>query len=83
MSVLSLKAEVKSGYWHLDGPINGDAFQAYVDQVLVPELKPGTRRVAITLVKRGTPLVPDGFEGDGKNDPALKTPGGRGIARPH
>ena len=25
----------------LDGPINGDAFQAYVDQVLVPELKSG------------------------------------------
>ena len=25
----------------LDGPINGVAFQAYVDQILVPELKPG------------------------------------------
>jgi DDE superfamily endonuclease len=25
----------------LDGPINGLTFQAYVDQVLVPELKPG------------------------------------------
>ena len=25
----------------LDGPINGAAFQAYVDQVLVPELMPG------------------------------------------
>jgi transposase len=25
----------------LDGPINGIAFQAYVDQVLVPELAPG------------------------------------------
>ena len=25
----------------LDGPINGAAFQAYIDQVLVPELKPG------------------------------------------
>jgi transposase len=25
----------------LDGPINGLAFQAYVDQILVPELKPG------------------------------------------
>lgn len=25
----------------LDGPINGDCFQAYVDQVLVPELRPG------------------------------------------
>lgn len=25
----------------LNGPINGAAFQAYVDQVLVPELRPG------------------------------------------
>ncbi len=25
----------------LDGPINGEMFQAYVDQVLVPELRPG------------------------------------------
>lgn len=25
----------------LDGPINGVAFQAYVEQVLVPELRPG------------------------------------------
>jgi len=25
----------------LDGPINGAAFQAYVDQVLVPTLRPG------------------------------------------
>ncbi len=25
----------------LDGPINGQAFQAYVDQVLVPELREG------------------------------------------
>lgn len=25
----------------LDGPVNGAAFQAYVDQVLVPGLKPG------------------------------------------
>jgi transposase len=25
----------------LDGPINGELFQPYVDQVLVPELRPG------------------------------------------
>ena len=25
----------------LDGPINGEAFQAYVDQILTPVLKPG------------------------------------------
>lgn len=27
--------------WVLDGPINGPAFQAYVEKVLVPTLKPG------------------------------------------
>ena len=25
----------------LDGPMNGEAFHAYVEQVLVPELRPG------------------------------------------
>jgi hypothetical protein len=25
----------------LDGPLNGDWFEAYVTQVLVPELRPG------------------------------------------
>jgi hypothetical protein len=25
----------------LDGPINGELFQAYIDQALVPELRPG------------------------------------------
>lgn len=27
--------------WHLDGPINGERFRLYVEQVLVPTLKPG------------------------------------------
>ncbi len=27
--------------WLLDGPINGERFQIYVEQVLVPTLKPG------------------------------------------
>lgn len=27
--------------WLLDGPIDGDSFQTYVEQVLVPTLKPG------------------------------------------
>ena len=27
--------------WLIDGPINGEAFQAYVEKVLVPTLKPG------------------------------------------
>ena len=27
--------------WVLDGPINGESFRTYVDQVLAPTLKPG------------------------------------------
>lgn len=27
--------------WHLNGPINGERFRLYVDQVLVPALRPG------------------------------------------
>jgi hypothetical protein len=27
--------------WVLDGPINRDAFETYIEKVLVPELKPG------------------------------------------
>lgn len=27
--------------WLIDGPINGEAFQCYVEKVLVPTLKPG------------------------------------------
>ena len=39
----------------LDGPINGRSFQAYVDQVLVPELKPGDIVVTATnFVRAGT-----------------------------
>jgi len=33
----------------LDGPINGVTFQAYVDQVLVPELRPGDIVIMDTL----------------------------------
>ena len=38
----------------LDGPINDLAFQAYVEQVLVPELRPGVRHAhAQPLAARG------------------------------
>ena len=39
----------------LDGPMNGIAFLAYVNQVLVPELKPGDIVVTATnFVRAGT-----------------------------
>lgn len=39
----------------LDGPMNGDAFQAYVEQVLAPTLRPGDIVVMDNLAphKRG------------------------------
>jgi len=30
--------------WVLDGPINGESFRTYVDQVLAPTLKPGSHK---------------------------------------
>ena len=41
----------------LDGPINGDAFVAYVEQVLVPTLKPGDVVVMDNLSSHKNPAV--------------------------
>src|SRR3954470_11775178 len=41
----------------LDGPINREAFQAYVDQVLVPELRPGDVVVMDNLSSHKGPAV--------------------------
>ncbi len=41
----------------LDGPINGDWFEAYVGQVLVPELKPGDIVIRDNLASHKRPSV--------------------------
>ena len=41
----------------LDGPINRDAFEAYVEQVLVPELRPGDIVVMDNLSSHKGPKV--------------------------
>jgi transposase len=41
----------------LDGPINGAAFQAYVEQVLVPVLKPGDTVIMDNLGSHKGPAV--------------------------
>ena len=51
----------------LDGPINGDAFQAYVDQVLVPELKPGDVVIMDNLGSHKGPQVRRAIEAAGAN----------------
>jgi transposase len=43
--------------WVLDGPINRDAFEAYVAQVLVPELHPGDIVIMDNLSSHKGPKV--------------------------
>ena len=49
----------------LDGPINGIAFQAYIDQVLVPELQPGDVVVMDNLGSHKGPSVRAAIEAAG------------------
>jgi len=49
----------------LDGPINRDAFQAYVDQVLVPELSPGDIVVMDNLSSHKGPQIRQAIEAAG------------------
>ena len=49
----------------LDGPINRDAFQAYVDQVLVPELAPGDVVVMDNPGSHKGPAVREAIEAAG------------------
>lgn len=47
----------------LDGPINRDAFTAYVSQVLVPELSPGDIVIMDNLSSHKGPAMPWNFQG--------------------
>ena len=49
----------------LDGPINGLAFRAYVEQVLVPELKPGDTVIMDNLGSHKGPGVRAAIEAAG------------------
>jgi transposase len=49
----------------LDGPINGITFQAYVDQVLVPELRPGDTVIMDNLGSHKGPGVRKAIEAAG------------------
>ncbi len=46
----------------LDGPINRDAFEAYVDKVLVPELRPGDVVIMDNLSSHKGPRVREMIE---------------------
>ena len=49
----------------LDGPINRDAFGAYVEKVLVPELNPGDVVIMDNLLSHKAPAVREMLEADG------------------
>jgi transposase len=49
----------------LDGPINGDAFQAYVEQVLVPQLAPGDTVLMDNLGSHRRPAIRAAIEAAG------------------
>jgi transposase len=51
--------------WVLDGPINRDAFETYVDKLLVPELRPGNVVVMDNLSSHKGPRVREMIEAAG------------------
>ena len=63
----------------LDGPINRDAFHAYVDQVLVPELSPGDVVVMDNLSSHKAPAVREMIEAVGASLLYLPPPASAGA----
>jgi transposase len=63
--VAGLRLEGIAAPFVLDGPINRDAFQAYVDKVLVPELRPGDVVVMDNLGSHKGPAVRHAIEAVG------------------
>ena len=49
----------------LDGPINGDSFKAYVEQVLAPVIRPGDLVVLDNLSSHKTAMVRKSLEDNG------------------
>ena len=64
-SVAGLRSTERVAPIVLDGPINGAAFQAYVEQVLVPELQPGDTVVMDNLGSHKGPAVRTAIEAAG------------------
>ncbi len=63
--VAGLRVDGIAAPFVIDGPINRDAFQAYVDQVLVPELRPGDVVVMDNLSSHKGPRVREMIEAAG------------------
>jgi transposase len=63
--VAALRLDGIAAPFVLDGPINRLAFQAYVDQVLVPELRPGDMVIMDNLSSHKGPAVRRAIEAVG------------------
>ena len=63
--VAALRARALTAPCVLDGPMNGDAFLAYVEQVLVPTLKPGDIVVMDNLSSHKAPIIRQTIEAAG------------------
>jgi transposase len=63
--VAGLRVDGIAAPFVLDGPINRDAFQVYVDQVLVPELRPGDVVIMDNLSSHKGPAVRRAVEAAG------------------
>lgn len=63
--VAALRSSALTAPGVIDGPMNGNAFLAYVDQVLVPSLKPGDIVVMDNLSAHKVPGVRQAIEAAG------------------
>jgi transposase len=63
--VAALRSTALTAPGVIDGPMNGNAFVAYVEQVLVPSLKPGDIVVMDNLSAHKVPGVRQAIEGAG------------------
>jgi transposase len=60
--VAALRTNALTAPCVIDGPMNGDAFLAYVEQVLVPTLKPGDVVVMDNLSSHKLPAIREAIE---------------------
>jgi len=63
--VAGLRATALTAPCVIDGPMNGNAFLAYVEQVLAPSLKPGDIVVLVNLSAHKVPSVREAIEAAG------------------
>jgi transposase len=63
--VAGLRANALTAPCVIDGPMNGDAFLAYVEQILVPTLKPGDIVVMDNLSSHKLPAIREAIEAAG------------------